>query len=315
MTPQLNWPDLLRKRGNVRAQFSGYNMTPTDNFSALKQADVQRRFDRAAPRFDGADFVHATTRKGLLQRLAPIAIEASKVVDLGSATGSALQPLRQKFRKAHIIATDLSGDMLAQAGGKLGWFSGTSLLQADARALPFADQSIDVVFSNLMLPWLDDPAAGFTEMARVLRRDGLFIFATLGPDSLNGLRHAWHSVDDRPHVNRFLDMHDIGDAAVRAGLRDPVLDVDRLTVTYADSKALFQDLTATGGRNSLLHRDRSLAAARRFQAMTEHLEQQRQDGLLSVELELVFGHCWGSGALKAAAEVFVPATRIGRRNR
>jgi len=97
-------------------------------------------------------------------------------------------------------------------------------------------------------------------------------------------------------------------------LRDPVLDVDRLSITYSDSAALFRDLTATGGRNSLLHRDRSLGAARRFQAMTQHLEQQRQGGLLGVELELVYGHCWGSGASRATGEVLVPATRIGRRN-
>lgn len=290
-------------------------MASTDKNPALKRTDVRRRFDRAARLFDSADFVHATTRKGLLQRLEPIMIEANRVVDLGSATGSALQALRQKFRGAHIIATDLSGDMLAEADKKLGWFSRTSLLQADARALPFADQSIDVVFSNLMLPWLDDPAAGFGEIARVLRRDGLFVFATLGPDSLNVLRRAWRSVDDGPHVKRFLDMHDIGDAAVRAGLRDPVLDVDHLSVTYGDSNALFRDLTATGGRNSLLQRNCSLGSARRFQAMTQQLEQQYEGGLLRVELELVYGHCWGSGASRAAGEVLVPATRIGRRNR
>jgi malonyl-CoA O-methyltransferase len=290
-------------------------MNPTDNNATLKQADVRRRFDRAAYRFDDVDFVHAATRKGLLARLEPMTIEASKVLDLGSATGSALQSLRQNFRAAHIIAADLSGNMLAEASKKLGWFSRTSLVQVDARALPFEDQSIDVVFSNLMLPWLDDPTAIFTEVARVLRHDGLFIFATLGPDSLNSIRQAWRNVDEGPHVNRFLDMHDIGDAAVHARLRDPVLDVDRMTVTYANSEALFQDLTAMGARNSLLHRDRSLGAARRFQAMTGQLERQRQGGLLQVELEIVYGHCWGSGPRATGAEVRVAAGQIGRRKR
>jgi malonyl-CoA O-methyltransferase len=290
-------------------------MNPTDTKSALKHADVRRRFDRAARLFDGVDFVHAATRKGLLARLEPMMIEASNVVDLGAATGSALQALRQKFRAAHIIGADLSADMLVEARKKLGWFSRTSLLQVDARALPLAEQSIDVVFSNLMLPWLDDPAAMFAEVARVLRRDGLFIFATLGPDSLRAIRQAWQGVDDGPHVNRFLDMHDIGDAAVRAGLRDPVLDVDRMTVTYARSESLFRDLTAMGARNSLLHRDRSLGAAHRFQAMTSQLEQLREGGLLPVELEIVYGHCWGCGPRAGAGEVRVAAGQIGRRRR
>lgn len=290
-------------------------MHPRDNNSALNPADVRRRFDRAARHFDRADFVHSKTRQGLLQRLEPITIEAARVVDLGCATGSALQPLRKKFPAARIIAADVSGAMLIEAGKKLGWFTRTSLLQTDARALPFADQSVDVVFSNLLLPWLGDPAAGFAEIARVLRRDGLFIFATLGPDSLGCIRNAWQQVDAGQHVNHFLDMHDIGDAAVRAGLRDPVLDVDHVSVTYADSKALFQDLTATGARNSLSGRDRSLAAAGRFHAMTAVLEQQRDGGLLHVELELVYGHCWGSGPRTAAGEVRVAAEGIGRRKR
>jgi malonyl-CoA O-methyltransferase len=290
-------------------------MNPTDTKSALKHADVKRRFDRAARQFDRVDFVHAATRKGLLARLEPMMIEAGKVLDLGVATGSALPALRRKFRAAHIVGADLSGDMLAEASKKLGWFSKTSLLQVDARALPLADQSIDVVFSNMMLPWLDEPAAMFAEVARVLRRDGLFVFATLGPDSLRSIRQAWHGVDDGPHVNRFLDMHDIGDATVRAGLRDPVLDVDRMTVTYANSEDLFRDLTAMGARNSLLHRDRSLGAAYRFQAMIRQLEQLREGGLLQVELEIIYGHCWGSGPRARAADVRVAPGQIGRRRR
>ena len=222
----------------------------------LNSRDVRRRFDRAAETFGAADFVHGVTREGLLTRLQPLRIDARAVLDLGAATGNATAALRKRFRGAHIVSLDLSRNMLRHRKRRRLWFSRTSSVQADAARLPFADQSFDVVFANLLLPWANDPAAVLAEVSRVLRKGGVLAFATLGPDSLRQLSHAWSQVDDHAHVvhahvHRFLDMHDIGDALVRAGLADPVLDVDRLTVKYPDARKLFRDLTLSGSRNSL----------------------------------------------------------------
>ena len=257
--------------------------------------------------------MHAVTRNGLLERLGPMRVEANTVVDLGCGTGSACKDLARRFRRSRVLAVDLSRGMLTQVSQKRSWRSKVAVIQADARALPFANQAVDVVFANLLLPWIDDPAMLFREIARVLQKGGLLLFSTLGPDSLLALRRAWQSVDTGAHVNLFLDMHDIGDAAVRAGLRDPVLDVDRLAVTYASSAALFQDLTATGARNSLRDRDRSLQGRNRFQAVTDALEADRSDGVIQVNLELVYGHCWGSGTVADSGEYRVAASQIGRR--
>ena len=288
-------------------------MNPGNDKSALNSNDVRRRFDRAATSFDSVDFVHSATRDGLLKRLEPMALEPGIVLDLGSATGSASRILARRFRRARIVAADLSRKMLEQARSEQGWFSRTSLVQVNAEQLPFAEQSIDLVFANMLLPWISDPARTFAEIARVLQKGGLFLFATLGPDSLNEIRHAWSDVDDGEHVNRFIDMHDIGDAAVRAGLRDPVLDVDRLAVTYKDSASLFSDLTAMGARNSLQNRNRTLGAAARCRAMATALEAQ--PGLLSFDLELVYGHCWGAGRPQIDGEYRFDAGQIGRRKR
>lgn len=285
-----------------------------DDYSALNRKDVRRRFDRAAAQFDTVDFVHATTRDGLLDRLTPMVVEPRTILDLGAATGTATRILSRRFRQARVIAVDLSRNMLERTQKKQGWFSRTSTVQADAAALPFADQSIDVVFANLLLPWVGNPAQTFAEVSRVLVKDGLFLFATLGPDSLSEIRRAWAAVDGGVHVNLFPDMHDIGDAAVRAGLRDPVLDVDRLVVTYEDAGSLFRELTTMGARNSLLHRNRCLSAATRFKAMTAALDSLRNGGLLTLELEFIFGHCWGSGSRSVDGEFRVAASGIGRRN-
>ncbi len=272
-------------------------------------ADIRRRFDAAAPRFAGHDFVHAATREGLFARLEPMVVEnASTVLDLGCAAGAAIRPLSKRFRGAHIVALDLSAGMLSEARSARGWFTKASFVQADAAALPLADGSIDVVFSNLLLPWIADPAGVSAEVGRVLREGGLFAFATLGPDSLLAIRDAWRRVDGEAHVATFPDMHDLGDTLVRAGLADPVLDVDRLTVSYRDSRRLFDDLTAVGARNALADRRRTLTGRGRFEAMRAALGQG--DDPLRIELELVFGHCWGGGPRTRGGDVRIDAGSI-----
>lgn len=283
----------------------------------LNTADVRRRFDRAAAEFDTADFVHSVTREGLFSRLAPVSVEASLVLDIGCATGSALRPLEKRFRKARVVGVDLSGNMLQHASRHCGWFSRTSLLQANARALPFADASVDVVFANMLLPWIDDPASLASEVARVLRENGLFAFATLGPDSLLQLERAWAGAGDenQAHVNRFFDMHDVGDALVRAGLRDPVLDVDRLAVTYEDPDTLFRDLTRAGARNSLAERRSTLSGRQRFDAMRRCLGSVAETGKIQLDMELVYGHCWGAAPRSDETAVRIDPTSIGLRRR
>lgn len=275
----------------------------------LNTRDVRRRFDRAAPGFDAADFVHGVTRDGLFDRLEPVVIDAKVVVDLGCATGTATAKLAKRFRGAKIMAVDLSHQMLEQCRAKQRWLSKTSVIQASASAMPFDDQSVDVVFANLLLPWLSDLGDVAAEIARVLRKDGLFVFATLGPDSLLELRDAWADDAGHAHVNRFLDMHDVGDALVRSGLRDPVLDVDRLGVSYNSSQDLFRDLTAAGARNALHERNSTLVGKHRFAAMRERLEA-RSGGRINLDLELVYGHCWGCGPRAPSGEVRIAAGAI-----
>ena len=261
----------------------------------LRQQDVRRRFDRAAAGFDSADFVHAVTRDGLIERLEPMLLKPAAVLDLGSATGSMGQMLRKRFRRAHIVSVDLSDAMLAEARKRKSWFSRTSFVQADAESLPFAEGSFDLVVANQLLPWTPDPQRVFMEVARVLRKGGVFAFAGLGPDSLQELGRAWASVDVGPHVNRFPDMHDIGDGLVRAGLADPVLDVDRLHVSYENPGKFFSDLTRVGARNSLAGRARGLTGKKRFRAMAAALANGSSGGGILLDLELVYGHCWGAG--------------------
>ena len=275
--------------------------------------DIQRRFDRAASSFDDADFVHAVTREGLLERLEPVVLEARSILDLGSATGSTGRLLRKRFKRAHVVSLDASHRMVSAALSGRGWLSRASGVQADARQLPFADGAFDLVVANQLLPWLPDPGEAFSAVARVLRKGGVFAFATLGPDSLQELRRAWAAVDEGAHVHRFADMHDIGDGLVRAGLSDPVLDVDRLSVSYEDAGRLFADLARAGARNTLPDRPRGLTGRGRFAAMQRALAATAGGGRMVFDLELVYGHCWSAGPRNDPADYRIPANRISRR--
>ena len=288
-------------------------MNPTGESAVLDEAYLARGFDRAAATFDAADFVHSVTRDGLIARLAPMTIDAQTVIDLGCATGAAIKPLASRFRGALVVGCDRSALMLAAASRRRTWFSRPALIRADARRLPFADHGVDVVFANLLLPWIAEPTSLFAEISRILRKDGVFVFATLGPDSLSQLRDAWAGVDTRPHVHDFTDMHDLGDAAVAAGLRDPVLDVDRIAITYTSASALFDDLRRAGARNGIATRRRTLLGKRRLGRVVETLEAGCVDGRFPVDLEIVYGHCWGSGVRPGRGEIAVDATHIGRR--
>lgn len=286
-----------------------------DDRPRLRQRDVRRRFDRAAGSFDSADFVHTVTREGLVSRLEPLLLEAKTILDLGAATGSAGDALRRRYGRVQIVSLDLSREMLRQGAKKHRWFSRSTPVQADATKLPFASQSFDLVFANMLLPWVDRPEELFAEAARVLKEGGVLAFSTLGPDSLLELSRAWGEADSHTHVQRFADMHDIGDALVRSGIADPVLDVDRLTIQYADTSRLFEDLTQTGARNTLRDRSPALLGKRRFAKFRKNLGGQSSGEPISLELELVYGHGWGAGRRGRSSDFRIDASTIGRRRR
>jgi malonyl-CoA O-methyltransferase len=201
--------------------------------------------------------------------------------------------------------------MLRAAGRQRSWLRRFDRVCADALRMPLARASVDLIYSNLLLQWCNDPDAVFAEFKRVLRPHGLLTFSTFGPDTLKELRAAWASVDDYTHVNRFLDMHDIGDALVRAGLAEPVLDVERFTLTYEDAMSLMKDLKAIGAHNVTAGRPAGLTGRGRLESMLAAYEQQRTDGRLPATYEVVYGRAWGGE--ERAREIRVPVETIGRR--
>ncbi|MEM7612763.1 MAG: methyltransferase domain-containing protein [Pseudomonadota bacterium] len=290
---------------------------PNDMMLHDTTPDLQRRLDRAATNYDAAAFLQQRAATEMLDRLDLTKLDPALIVDLGATTGFATRALSERYPSARVVGVD-SNAALLRAGGLLPsrWALRAPKvlpLVASGTALPFRDNSVDLVFSNLWLPRFGEPDTVFGEISRVLKTGGSFVFSSLGPATLAELRSAWQTCDDAPHVSAFLDMHDVGDALGRAGFAEPVLDVEMLTVSYETTTSLWQDLSGIGARNTLPDRHRALTGKQRFAAMRQALEGT--DGSFKISVELVFGQCWGGRRRESASQVTISPASIGFRKR
>jgi malonyl-CoA O-methyltransferase len=273
---------------------------------------------RAAASFDAAAVLQARVREELLGRLEVLRLQPAAVVDLGAGTGQATIALKRRYPKGRVLALDVAPPLLAQARRRQTLWRRFDRVAADASALPLRDASVDMVFSNLALQWCNDPDRALRECQRVLRPGGVLHFTTLGPDTLVELRRAWQVADPgHVHVNQFFDMHDLGDALVRAGFVEPVLDVERYTLTYGDARALMRDLQAVGAGNANAGRARGLTGKATLARMLTAYEEFRLEGRLPATYEVVYAQAWRSTAAprpaaRTAAEVTVPVPSLRR---
>jgi malonyl-CoA O-methyltransferase len=281
---------------------------------------VRESFSQAAARYDAASVLQARVRGELLDRLDLLRMQPQVVVDLGAGTGHAAIALKRRYPKAQVLAVDLAVGMLQQAARRQTLLRRFHRVAADAATVPMRDASTDMLFSNLMLQWVNDADRVLRECWRVLRPGGVLHLTTLGPDTLGELRRAWQAADPaHAHVNGFLDMHDLGDALVRAGFAEPVLDVERYTLTYDDVRGLMRDLKAIGAHNATAGRARGLTGKATLARMIAAYEADRQGGKLPATYEVVFAQAWRSEAPPRAkrsppgAPVMVPISEIGRR--
>lgn len=279
--------------------------------AGLDRASMRRAFERAAGTYDSAAVLQREVGQRMAERLGIVRLEPVAILDAGCGTGEALGELHARYPRARLVGLDLAYPMLQAARRRdltlradtrplvqrlLGAFAAEArhpaLVCGDVCRLPLAARSVDLVWSNLTLQWVDELPAALAEFHRVLNVGGLLTFTTFGPDTLGELRRAFAAADERAHVNRFLDMHDVGDMLVQAGFADPVMDMEVITMTYADAGALMRDLKAIGAQNARIDRRRSLTGRRRWQRMLAALEEFRRDGRLAASFEVVYGHAW-----------------------
>ncbi|MEJ7746527.1 MAG: malonyl-ACP O-methyltransferase BioC [Luteimonas sp.] len=274
---------------------------PTHDLFDTRQ--VRRAFSRSAASYESAATLQREVEARLLESLdyydSRSAGRAAPqvVLDVGCGPARAAAAMQQRWPRAQVVAIDIALPMLhAAAPHRRGWRPlrrHAARVCADAAALPVAEGTVDVVFSNLCLQWIDDLPALFAGFRRVLKPGGLLLVSTFGRETLVELRDAFAHADATPHVSPFVSMAQFGDAMMRAGFRDPVLDRDVFAPGYPDLPALMRELRALGATNALQQRRHTLTGKARFaNAAAAYEHGRRGDGQLPATWEVVYAHAW-----------------------
>lgn len=268
---------------------------------------VRRNFSRAAAAYGESAFLSREVDRRMLERLDYVRIEPARILDLGCSAGASLTALRERYRDARLVGADFTLPMLHAARHERKFLSRlmpflkpqAAFVAADAERLPLATGSFGLVWSNLLLYWLDEPRPAFREALRTLETGGLFMFSTFGPDTLRELAAAFGDGD--AHRQRFTDMHDLGDMLVECGFTDPVMDMEVLTLTYASVDDLVRELRAAGEACAMTGRRKGLAGRGVWQRVRDSLSRLSQDGRIPATFEVVYGHAW-KGEPKQSAD-------------
>ncbi|PLY12770.1 MAG: malonyl-[acyl-carrier protein] O-methyltransferase BioC [Sedimenticola sp.] len=283
------------------------------NVHLIDKQQARLAFSRAAERYDEVAVLQREIGQRMLDRLDVVRLEPEVILDVGAGTGVATAQLARRYRKAQVIALDFALPMLRETRKRGSWLRRPKCLCGDFERVPLADQSVDLIYSNAAIQWSNQLERTFSEFLRILRPGGLLMFTTFGPDTLKELRMAWSQADGSSHVSTFLDMHDVGDELVRAQFADPVMDVDRMELTYEHVSGLMKDLKVLGAHNVTLERQRGLTGKGRLRAMTTAYEQFRRDGRLPASYEVIYGHAWAPAQRRVNDVTLVPVSEIKRR--
>jgi malonyl-CoA O-methyltransferase len=261
-----------------------------------------RRPERIAP----SDFLRREIAQRMHERLQLVKLAPLRVLDAGCGAGADLPMLQKDYPAAQVLALDASEPMLQAARSQAAPQSGINQLMrkllpsksgidaicGDFADLPLGRNTVDLVWSNLAMHWHPQPDRVFAEWHRVLRVNGLLMFSCFGPDTFQELRAAFAEVDLAPHALPFVDMHDFGDQLVEAGFSTPVMDMEKITVTYEQPEKLLADVRALGG-NPLGTRRKGLMGRAAHARLLAGLESRRRaDGRIGLTFEVIYGHAF-----------------------
>ena len=266
--------------------------------AAIDRRAARRASERAAATYAGSAVLAREVEARMLARLQYVKLVPQRILDAGCGDGDGARRLAEIYPGAQVMGLDYAVPMLQCARSHGAWLrrvlarARVEYLCADLAAVPLPAASVDLAWSNLALHCVADPLPALQELRRVLKVGGLLMFSCYGPDTLKELRRAFAAGDGAVHVHEFIDMHDLGDMLAASGYAEAVMDMELITLTYADADALFVDLRATGQVNTSARRRRGLTGKGVFNAMRAAYLDLRRGGSLPASFEIVYGHAW-----------------------
>ena len=254
---------------------------------------VRAKINYCFTRSDYQIFLYDEVAKRLNERLDVITIEPNVVVASGFGEDclekifpGASSITRIDFAHSRMLVHKIKSRFRLPWGPKLGYLCG------DLSALPLSSASVDLFYSNLDIPFFDgcdELDQLLTEVYRVLKPGGLFIFSSLGPDTLKELRPIEGMRGLR--LCRHMDMHDLGDRIVECGFADPVMEMEELKLTYSNVLALLRDARAHGSESFDIDDQKGLWGKAELRRLSEY-SKSKNNGQITATTELVFGHAW-----------------------
>ncbi len=259
----------------------------------IDEKALQVAFNQVANGYDSVARVQREVGQRMLSRLDFMTMQPQRIIDLGAGTGYFTHKLTKRYRKANVIALDFAQAMMQYAKRKKSLLMKSHYLCADMHHIPLPDHSVDLIYSNCALQWSNHLSDVLREVQRVLMPEGLFMFTSMGPDTLKELRASWAAADNEQHVNEFIDMHDIGDLLLHCQFSDPVMDMEMIQLEYADINVMMRELKSLGAHNVLKQRQRTLTGKGKLQKMlTAYQSFQLANGYYPASYEIIYGHAW-----------------------
>ena len=264
------------------------------------------RWQRVAPL--ASPWLNEEIASRMLDRLKWIKLQPQTWAHWGAVRGGLQnhKKLTEKYPKSLCFIVESQKIRVQTAIEKIAyqWWQPTSWFRPPARFEALPDGGVDMLWANMALHEATDPQALLSQWHRALKVDGFLMFSCLGPDTAIELRELYKQLGWGPAGHDLTDMHDWGDMLVQAGFVEPVMDMERITLTYQTPARLLKEL-AELGRNFHPARFSRLRGrqwrAKLESALAEHLKIG-PDGRLALTFEVIYGH-----ALKAQPKVKVSA--------
>ncbi len=169
-------------------------------------------------------------------------------------------------------------------------------------------QPVDLLWANMALHMSPHPQDLIQRWHGLVQSGGFLMFSCLGPDTLRELRQCYASLGWPPPAHEFTDMHDWGDMLVQAGFAEPVMDMERITLSFSSSQTMLAELRGLG-RNLHPHRFAGLRGRAwretLYRTLAQHAAAPDQEGRLCLSFEIIYGH-----AFKPAPRIAVQAQTL-----